>query len=163
MSRVCLMLARLTLSAWVGAATLFVMNGVREVTSTDFDSLTRDRLVALRFPGYYQFGFVLLGVALLCLLAALSGRVLPRVRHAAVILLAGASLAVMVLDYTNVYRPLEAMITPAGQARPMEFTALHEQSKRINSVHVGLCLCAAILVCWPAPGGRQAGSETNDG
>ena len=150
MSRVCLLLARFALSAWVGAAALFVVNGVREVTSTDFDSMTRDRLVALRFPAYYEFGFALVGVALVCLLLTLGARLIPRLRQIAAVVLVGLALAVMTYDFKTVYQPLEKMITPPGQARPMEFTRLHERSKAINSLHVGLSLVAALLVCWPA-------------
>jgi len=63
MSRVPLMLARFLLSAWFGAATLFVIIGVREVRFVGFDSAMRDQLVLLRFPAYYACGFTLLGCA----------------------------------------------------------------------------------------------------
>ena len=46
--------------------------------------------------------------------------------------------------------PLEAMITPPGQARPMEFGQLHIRSEIVNATHIGLCLLAAFAVCWPA-------------
>jgi hypothetical protein len=43
------------------------------------------------------------------------------------------------------------MITPPEQARPAEFHTLHRRSEMVNTVHVGLCLAAALLVCWPRP------------
>lgn len=49
--------ARFALSAWVGAAALFVVVGIKEVRGSEFDSVTRDLLVGLRFPSYYTFGF----------------------------------------------------------------------------------------------------------
>lgn len=162
MSRVCLSLARFALSAWVGAAALFVVNGVREVTSTDFDSMTRDRLVTLRFPAYYEFGFALVGVALVCLVLTLGARLMPRKRQITAVVLAGLALAVMTYDFKTVYQPLEKMITPPGQARPMEFTRLHERSKTINSLHVGLSLVAAILICWPASVEQQVAAAVDE-
>ena len=57
MSRAALTLARLLLSAWFGAAVLFVVIGVREVTHPGFDSMVRDQLAVLRFPAYYVCGF----------------------------------------------------------------------------------------------------------
>jgi hypothetical protein len=50
MSRCALLFARFLLAAWFGAATLFVIIGVREVSYPGFESAIRDQLVLLRFP-----------------------------------------------------------------------------------------------------------------
>jgi hypothetical protein len=147
MSRFCLCLARILLAAWVGAAVLFVINGVSLVGQ--FPSDVFDRLLAIRFPNYYRFGFVAVGTGLAALLCSLVRCPLPRLRVAIAALLVGGALGVMVYDYQHIYRPLEAMITPPGQVRPMEFVPLHKRSKYVNSVHVGLCLLASITLCWP--------------
>ena len=147
MSRLCLCLARFLLAAWVGAAILFVVNGVAtvgEVSSADFD-----RLTAIRFPNYYVFGFVAVGVGFVALLCSMFGTPLPRWRHGLAVFLVAAALGVMAYDHQQVYQPLEEMITPPGQARPMGFVALHEKSKHVNSVHISLCLVAGLLICCP--------------
>ena len=147
-----LMLARMCLSAWVGAAALFVVNGVQQVIEPEFDSMVKDRLALLRFPAYYVFGFVLVGLSLMCLATLWRSELIARWRQALAMLLVAGSLGVMAYDYAQVYTPMARMITPPGQARPAEFQTLHWRSKAVNTVHVGLCLAAAILVCWPRGG-----------
>lgn len=149
MSRVCLMLARFTLSAWVGAATMLVIIGIREVTWPGFDSATRDRLALLRFPPYYLLGFVLVGTAWLTTAGCLAFRALPPRRTWFVLAAVTLSLALMTWDYLAVYGPLEAMVTPPGEAKPAEFTQLHARSELVNSIDVGLCLAAALALAWP--------------
>lgn len=156
MSRLCLCLARFLLAAWVGAAALFVINGVATVgavSSADFD-----RLTVIRFPNYYMFGFVAVGVGLVALLCSMFRSSLSRWRHGLAVCLVAAALGVMVYDHQQVYLPLEEMITPPGKARPMNFVSLHEQSKNVNSVHISLCLVAGLLICWPA----AVASQTDD-
>jgi hypothetical protein len=58
MKSLCLTVARFAVCAWVGAAALFVVAGVREVTSQQLDSMSRDVLVPLRFGLYYAFGLL---------------------------------------------------------------------------------------------------------
>lgn len=147
MSRFCLCLARILLAAWVGAAVLFVINGISLVGQ--FPSDVFDHLLAIRFPNYYRFGFVAVGTGLAALVCSLFRCPLSRLRVLIAILLVGVALGVMIYDYQHIYRPLEAMISPPGQARPMEFAPLHARSKYVNSVHVGLCLLASIALCWP--------------
>jgi hypothetical protein len=64
MTRFLLLLARFVLAAWFGAATLFVIVGVREIRFQQFSPTIRDELVLIRFPAYYACGFTLLGIAL---------------------------------------------------------------------------------------------------
>jgi hypothetical protein len=143
------MLARFCLSAWVGAAALFVVNGVQQVTEPAFDSTVKARLALLRFPAYYVLGFVLVGLSLVCLAALWRSPLMARGRQVLASLLVAGSLGVMVYDYTQVYTPMVRMITRSEQAKPAEFHTLHQRSQVVNSVHVGLCLAAALLVCWP--------------
>jgi hypothetical protein len=156
MSRLSLMLARFALSAWVGGAAMFVVIGIREVTWPGFDSTTRDQLALLRFPPYYLFGFVLVGSAALATALATFGHSIGRRRGILVLLLLSAALALMTYDYLSVYSPLAEMVSPPGQARPAEFTVLHSRSRLVNAIDVGLCVLAALLLCWPRPSPRQA-------
>ena len=149
MSRLCLCLARFLLAAWVGAAVLFVINGISVLGEVPSEVI--DRLLVIRFPNYYRFGFVAVAAGLVTLLCSISNSPLPRRRHVIAILLVVGALGLMVYDYWQIYLPLEDAVTPPGQARPMEFRALHESSKNINAIHIGLCLLAAFILCWPTP------------
>ncbi|MBW3540198.1 MAG: hypothetical protein KY476_08005 [Planctomycetes bacterium] len=155
MRTMAVMVARVALAAWVGAAGLFVATSIREVRPRqagfefEFDSRTRDRLVVLRFPMYYACGFALVGVGAAAGVAARRHPALGRRRGSVACGLALAALATMLVDYFFVYRPLEAMILPAGGAKPASFVALHEASKWINAFDVSLCLAAALLFAWP--------------
>jgi hypothetical protein len=148
MSRLCLCLARILLAAWVGAAALFVINNVSALGKVPSEVL--DVLTVIRFPNYYVFGFFAVSVGLVALLCSIRNSPLPRRRHVLSIILVALALGLMVYDYRQIYLPLEAMITPPGQPRPMEFLTQHNRSKQFNSLHIGLCLLAALTVCWPA-------------
>lgn len=134
------MLARVLLSAWVGAATLFVINGVRLVTSGHFDSMARDHLSLIRFPPYYLFGFLAVGAGLVFLALA---RGYPRKLAVGLVV---SSLILMAVDYFGIYLPLAEMISPPGHVRPAHFNWYHKASMYINTAHVGLCLVAAVLI-----------------
>jgi hypothetical protein len=134
------------LSAWFGAATLFVIIGVREVRFAGFSSPIRDQLVLLRFPMYYAAGFTLLGLAF----ASEALLILRGWRRPAVFAafgLTAVALGLLAYDYPSVYRPLAQMITPPGQARPAEFIALHHWSQTVNAVQIGCALAAALTLC----------------
>lgn len=148
MSRFALTIARFAASAWVGAAVLFVINGVQQATSGQFESMTTDQLVLLRFPAYYVMGFVLVGAALIG--SAVSGEALSFRRRGVLLALFGLALVVMLFDYLVVYLPLAEMINPPGKSRPQGFQTLHHWSKLINSAVVGLVLLGAMLLCWPS-------------
>ena len=145
LSRLCVTIARLALPFWVGAATLFVINGIRLVTSPAFDSAARDQIALTRFPAYYVVGFAAVGMTFFSLIVAKGvGR-----RRRVVLALTGAALALMLIDYFAVYRPLEIMITPPGTPRTPRFETFHFASEVINFAHVGLCLLAAIVLNRP--------------
>lgn len=142
-----LWLARLATSAWIGAAVLFVIVGVMEVTTSDFDSATRDRLVVIRFPWYYTAGFVLVTTGVVG--TVLSGAQLsPRAKFTALALLLIAVTG-MVADYFAIYLPLERLVTPPGQPRTEQFIRLHYWSSRVNAGNLLLCLVAAGVLNWP--------------
>lgn len=149
MGKLALAVARLALSAWVGAAVLFVITSVREVRHGGFDSATRDVLAAVRFPPYYAFGFVLVGIGLFGTAIAWQQGAIRRRRALAVLGLVAAALLLMVVDYVWVYSPLRETITPPGQTKPARFASLHAASEWINTVDVTLCLVAAALLNWP--------------
>ena len=154
MSRFALLIARFASSAWVGAAVLFVINGVRQATSGQFDSMVADQLVVLRFPAYYVMGFSFVGAAWLG--SACTGKQFSFRRRGAVLGLFGLALVVMLFDYLVVYLPLAEMITPPGKARPQGFQTLHQWSKIINSVDVALVLLGAVILSWP----RRVGPDS---
>lgn len=146
MTRFALMLARFLLSAWFGAAVLFVIIGVREVTHPGFDSLIRDQLVVLRFPAYYACGFTLLGAVAVSLVLGLIFGARRRVMSLALVLTL-AALGLMAYDYPFIYTPLAEMITPPGQVRSPEFRRLHFWSETVNGVQIVCVLAAALVVC----------------
>jgi hypothetical protein len=166
-----LTIARLSAAAWVGAATLFVVTALREVTYPEFDSTTKDRLALLRFPAYYAFGFSLVGLAFAGAIFGARSNSTARTprdvrpgderevtstpptsgtwRLRAAIGMLGLVLLLMLADFFVVYRPMAEMITPPGRAHPAEFRAYHRKSVWLNTADVGLCAFAALLLCWP--------------
>ncbi len=147
--RLGLMFARIALSAWVGAATLFVINGVRLVTTNAFDSVGRDHVALIRFPAYYFVGAVLMAVSVAGIVAARGLPGLTKRRWGVVVSLSLLASVVMLGDYMWVYLPLAEMITPPGRARPQGFTEAHEMSKYVNALQVAMCLVAAMIANWP--------------
>ena len=148
MLRFCLTLLRLLLAGWVGAAVLFVVVGVREITSPEVDSATRDALVLIRFPAYYAYGAGSLAMAFVCCLAARGLSLANRaVMNTCLALIAIAGL-LMVADYVWIYSPLVEMLNSPGGTRPQNFVAYHEASKWINAAGLAVALLAAVLSSW---------------
>ena len=160
MPHAALFVARFCSSAWLGAATLFVIVGIREVTRGGFDAATKDTLVALRFPAYYLTGAILVGAAWLgtCLSSRHSDLTKRRSSVANLSLL--AVLAVMALDYRFVYQPLLAMVTPPGVEKTAAFAQYHQASKYVNLLGLTLCLVASIALNWPQS--QPKCDESND-
>lgn len=145
MSRLLWILLRFSLCAWIGAAALFVVTGVREVTSDLFDPATKNQLAALRFPAFYLFGFGLVGAATVAsgVLSLKSDG--GRKRMLTVLALVIAVFAAMVVDYFWIYSPLEEMMSqPDARSRP-EFASYHGMSKRINIAALSVCFVAALI------------------
>ncbi len=148
-SRLGIATARFCISAWIGAAILFVVVGVREVTTTEFTSEVKDRLVTLRFPAYYIAGATLIGLTFMATTIALAQHTTRGLTVALMMLMFAAGL--MAADYVWIYSPLAAMVTPPGQPRTMAFTTLHHWSMRINTVHLAACLIAAMALMITEP------------
>ena len=146
--RIALVVMRLSLAGWVGAALLFVATSVAEQVSPGFDAVTRDRLATIRFPWYYAAGTAsgTLALASGVLCRRLSGRI--RLALAAT----AAAGVVFALDYMWIYRPLQDLILPPGQPRSAEFTRLRAWSRNVNMVHLLLILFAAVQAAVPLPG-----------
>ncbi len=140
--------ARVLLSSWIGAAVLFVVNGVRLVTHPAFSTIDRNNLALIRFPAYYVCGVCMLGGAMVALLIRAVCQK-PRRREVCVLLLIAAALGLMAWDYVQVYRPLAELITPPDRPRGPEFDELHHRSVVINGFGLALAACAAIAVSWP--------------
>lgn len=151
MARAALFIARFCSSAWLGAATLFVIVGVLEVTRGGLDSTTRDILVGLRFPPFYATGAILVSLAWIGTCVAEFHPELPQRRRAFAILSLLAVLALMTIDYIWIYSPLSAMVNPPGQARPSAFVGYHEASKYINFAGMFFTLVAATALNCPSP------------
>lgn len=152
-TRAAFAIARFCIAAWIGAAVLFVVVGVREVTVPEFTSEVKDRLVTLRFPAYYFAGASLVGLSFVATVVASANRWTRGLRVAlAMLLLAGG---LMAADYVWIYTPLAAMVTPPGQPRTMAFVTLHRWSMRINTVHLVACLMAAIGLFVTEPKSQQ--------
>ena len=144
------MATRLAISFWVGGAILFVITSVAEQRYPQFDSMIRDQLATIRFPLYYIFGWGCLGTTLIAsLIAGMLNKGCLRKRLLACFCLTLISTAIAVVDYKWVYQPLQVLITPPGQARTQQFISLHNQSRRINEVHLTIALIAAIIICLP--------------
>ena len=154
MRSLCLTISRFAISAWVGAASLFVVTTLKEVRSPQLDSVTKAELAVLRFPVYYTFAFSLIAVALVLAAASLQS-ISPRRRWGAISLVLFAFL-LSVVDYVWIYKPLEAMTAIVDQSRPAEFVTYHRASKWINSVQVSVSAVAALAICWPVPEKKES-------
>lgn len=154
MPHAALFVARFCSSAWLGAATLFVIVGIREVTRGGFDAATKDTLVALRFPAYYLTGVFLVGSAWLATCLATGHAELTNGRRAIAHVALVAVLAVMAADYVWIYQPLLEMVSPPGHDKPAPFTAYHAASKYVNLLGLMLCLVASVALNWPGTSPR---------
>ncbi|MEZ6045127.1 MAG: hypothetical protein R3C11_06010 [Planctomycetaceae bacterium] len=155
--QLCFMLSRFFLSAWVGAAAIFVVTSIVEQTSEEFDSLVRDQLALMRFPYYYLFGFILLGGSLGTLL--LTDRSKFWIRWWISVGLLVVTLVIVLIDYFAIYMPLQNMISPPGTARTPEFESYHNYSKYINELHVTLALITALILCSVGMGQGKASKK----
>ena len=145
MNRILWPLLRFSLCAWVGGAVLFVITGVRELSTAEFDAPTKNLLVLLRFPAYYWCGasLTLTGGLSAALLARTSGP--HRKRLLTIAILCATSLAVMAIDRLCIYSPLEQMMTRPDRTIDPKFWAWHRMSKYINMLTIGSVLLAGIL------------------
>lgn len=155
--QISLVLLRLLLAAWIGAAVLYVITSVAEQTAPTFDSVTRDQLATIRFPLYYEFGFgIHVAGVVFGFIAWKSSTPENRRRLLIMFLLILLSTLLITLDYFFVYRPLQQLITPPGQVRSQQFIQLHTMSRHANEVHLTVMLVAAVLASLPLKVARPA-------
>lgn len=150
MRQFALFLARTAITAWVGAAILFVVVGVSEVVYPGFDAEIRDQLVVIRFPWYYRFGITLLAAGLMGTLLMKGGAECSVKRQAMIGALIAAALVVLIVEYFTVYVRLVELVTPPGKPRTSEFMMYHKLSMWVNLGDLALCLAAMGLLNWPA-------------
>lgn len=145
-----LFLARTAITAWVGAAILFVVVGISEVVYPGFDAEIRDQLVVIRFPWYYRFGITLLAVGLVGTLLMRGRAECSAKRQAIIGALIVAALIVLMVEYFTVYVRLVELVTPPGKPRTAEFMLYHKLSMWVNLGDLVLCIAAMGLLNWPA-------------
>ncbi len=146
-----LMLARMALTAWVGAATMFVLVALRPVRSPLLSSEEKAQLPLMLFPGYYLFGFILLGAALFGAILAWPALKKSRLGILATLLIAG-SLGILIAERVLIYAPLSAMLQATlatGTAQSGTFVTYHQLSRWINSAVWLLSALAMLLVQRP--------------
>ena len=148
MQRVCLIIARVALSAWIGAAALFVVTSIAEQRSTAFGSDVKNVLATLRFPSYYCFGFALVGLGLAAGAIGVD-RLQNQRRWMSLVGCLALALVLMLVDYFAVYSPLYAIVTDPSGVRDARFLQLHRWSEQVNTIDVTLCAIAAVAACWP--------------
>jgi hypothetical protein len=144
MSGVALALARLVMVLWLGAGAMFVLVTVQQVMHPGFSSDVKDQLVTLQFPWYYAVGAVCTGCGLLATLVGAAA--LRRWAGGLAVAVLVCVVSVMAYDYTMVYRPLTRLVDPPGQPRTMDFLTLHQQSRRLNTLHYVLCVVATTVL-----------------
>ncbi len=142
-----MLILRLCISGWVGAAILFVILTVQEIRLGQFESILLDRLILIRFPIYYGFSFVMIG------LASLAGGlywVLKSPSHTVKIGISCVLLTLLLLigDYVFVYSELASMLQPPGTPRPHNFHRYHLLTERLNAIAVLMGIAGAVLVNW---------------
>ena len=142
------MIARFALSAWIGAAALFVCTSISEQIAPTFGSDVKNTLAAIRFPWYYGFGFGLVGIGFVGSMIGVR-RAEQRHRWAVVVTSLVLALTLMAVDYVLIYTPLHEIVTSPTAVRDARFDELHRWSERINSIDIVLCMIAALAVCWP--------------
>lgn len=147
MSNLFLFLTRFAITAWCGAAVIFVVITVLDIITGQFTSVILDQLILIRFPVYYCFTFVLLSTSLVSGIASsllLGGR---KFKLFTVLVL--VSLIIMVSDYFWIYLPLEEMLLPLGSPRPQQFSFYHRLTEALNIIALLIGLLASIVINWP--------------
>lgn len=151
MPRLCLMLCRLSLAAWFGAAVLFlgIVFGLRN--STLFSDDVRFNHPRVLFPLYYSLELPLLAVATIAAWLGVRSVSIPA-KHSsllAVAVLSTFALILALIDFAVVYRPLSEMLE--SQVLNMRFTPLHHASRWINAAVLLLSGLGAGWACWIDP------------
>lgn len=163
-SKICMTIARFCLTAWIGAASMFVTAITLAMTTKERslnDTTVKNALTAVSFPAYYLFGFVLVATTGIALLLGRflerktefgqkTGR-MSRLRFIVCCVCLFAGLSLMIYDYYAIFTPLLESMPSPEEAKTAAFTKYHIWSRYINTVDVGLLFVSAVLLCWPLP------------
>lgn len=149
MQRVCLACLRLCLSAWLGIAVFFVMVAISLHHSPHFEQAVRFNFPKVLFPLYYAWEFSVLGAALVCACAGMWNTRIGKARRGALLALLAAAVGLALFDYTTVYHQLVVMLATPTEISDAKFATLHETSRSLNKLVLGLTAVAAILALWP--------------
>lgn len=150
-------IARLCLVAWMGAAIFFVAVAIRPIRSPELDTISKALLASLLFPGYYSFGFTLLGVGWVSTLLSKSGRFSWQLGWVTL------AIVISISDWLWIYTPLAEMTRRQWmeQAAPAaEFRSYHIASMCVNSASLICAIVAAVLSCLPEQ--ASASIQTSD-
>jgi hypothetical protein len=153
MENVLVAVSRLCITAWVGAASLFVVEVISLRASTLFDEATKLSHPKVLFPLFYVFEFWLLGIALGSGLWARAHFVARKPAWRLHLSLVAVALLLAAVDYLWIYQPLARMIELPEL--PRGFAKYHLYSRWINSTGLVLCGAAAIAAVWPERDGRS--------
>ena len=145
--------ARFSLTAWIGAASMFVLLTVLEILSGQFNSIILDQLVLTRFPIFYSVTLVLLAMSWICGVVSwrlsISQNRTVRKKAKLFTILVSVSIIILVSDYFWVYKELEQMLIPLGSPRPQEFPFYHKLTESLNSAALLINLVASFVINWP--------------
>lgn len=124
----------------------FVAVAIRPIRAPELDTAHKALLAGLLFPGYYAFGFTLLGIALI---ATALGRPRCWVWQLSFVAL---SLILAAIDWFAIYSPLAEMTRRQWMeqaAPPASFRDYHIASMIINGIGILASLIAAVLASVP--------------
>jgi len=152
----CLTLSRFFAASWCGAGVFFVIVLIAMRASTLFDDETKLRHPLVLFPIYYQMEFICLGSALVLGTVAIGHSQLRKRRGSAYLGLLLVALAVAVVDYFAIYRPLNDMIEHS--LLTANFRPYHTASRWANTAVLVLSLAASLISLAPTSERQPPGS-----
>ena len=137
-------IARLSLTCWLGAAIFFVAVAIRPIRSPFLDSQSKALLAGLLFPGYYAFGFSLLSTGWITTCLSYTRR------WSWQLLWVTLAIGIAAADWIWIYSPLAEMTRlqwVEQVAPPASFRGYHLASMAINSAGLLCGMIAAVLAC----------------
>ena len=160
MRSTCLMIYRVCITFWLGAALFFSAVALKPIRSLEIEAAMRPRLALILFPGYYEWGLSLLTISLVAGGFTLFG--LPAIagkrRFQISVICAILALACQIGDRLFIYSHLARMMAEVIESETFSarFRSYHVASISINVVMASLTLISALLACWPTAGEAAA-------
>lgn len=142
-----LAIVRICLAGWLGAAVFFVAVAIRPIRAPELDTPHRALLAGILFPGYYAFGFTLLGLAWGLILLVRPSRWLWQLGFVTL------ALGLAIIDWFTIYGPLAEMSRLQWMeqaAPPASFRDYHIASMIINAIGMLCTAIAAVVACYPS-------------